>query len=114
MAHSNEILYNAAQVILKDPTLGPLLARVDPQAHAQLSEGVRTFDEENAPNVEYVVDLYVPFTTVVPGADSPEMAARMAQDVFADEELYSRMAALLTDTVFTMSDSEWRTEVGEA
>lgn len=116
MAHADMILYNAAQVILKDSTISAILGHLDPKAMEQLREGVRTFDEENAPaGTEYVVDLYIPFTAVVPAgmAENEAEAEVVARDAFVADGLYERCVEAMTDSVFGMSDSEWRVEVGE-
>lgn len=113
MAHADVILYNALKVITEDPVIRTYLERNDPKALLQAKEGIRCFDEENAePNPEWVVDLYIPFTCVPEGAESDVEAEALAIDTFVAEGLYERLLEALEGTVFTRSDSKWRTEVG--
>lgn len=116
MAHADTILYNALKVITEDRTIRAYLEQHDPMALAQALDGIRTFDEENTPGREYVVDLYVPFSTMVPAgaAETLDDAAGLAQSLFASEQLYERMVEALDDTVWERSDRPWRTEVVDA
>lgn len=115
MAHARELLYNALRVITQDPRHHMWLEGTDPKALAQAEEAIRTFEEEagftNEP--KFVVDLYVPFSCAPEGAETAEQAAVMALNTFAAGNIYDQMVEFLSDTVFSRSDSEWRTEVGE-
>lgn len=117
MAHADMMLYNVLKVITQDDRLANYLAVNDPKTMAQANAAMSCFEEENAPPEvpEWVVDLYIPFTAVVPAemADTADEAEAVARDAFIAEDLYQKCVDLMEDTVFGASDSEWRAEVGE-
>ena len=90
---------------------------IDPKAIEQADEAIAGFEDtmariEASREPEWVVDLYIPFTCVPEGATSSEEAEALARATFAAEGLYDHLLEALGDTVFSRSDSEWRTEVG--
>lgn len=122
MAHADTLLYNAVKVLTEDPATRAFLEAYDPKALAQAREAVRTFDEEHATTVtkEFAVDLFIPFSAVVPveddGADADHLRAEaetLARNTFYAENLYPLLCEALRDTVFGPSDSEWIVNVGD-
>lgn len=74
--------------------------------------------DEQDEGQEYVVDVYVPFAILVRAAKGDEdMAVDMALEDFYKSGLRARMDALVNedfDNDFTISDSPYKVEVGEA
>jgi hypothetical protein len=114
MAHADMLMHNALMVMVGDQNIAGYLAVNDPKALEQAIEALRTFNEEHAPEPEpqWVVDLYIPFTCVPEGAESDTEAEYMARATFVAEGLYEKLLEALEGTVFSRSDSAWRTEVG--
>ncbi len=107
-------LYNALKVLLGTEVVANVLRVIDPKALEQAATAVAAYESERATErePEWVVDLYIPFTCVPEGAESDTEAEALARDAFIAEGLYERLLEALEGTVFTRSDSEWRTEVG--